>query len=462
MMSLRYLVGLHFLITTGIINAQTIGVSCPRFFSGDKSQRITCIESVLSQDKYHFTLASLPPSNGFAPGIVLEYRRHIVSPTASGHQAKKSLLDLSTTLAASTNSSWIIGGDLRWILPRGYSEPAAVKDQNPYIWLENHPETETLRASFAHRAVRTLYYFGEGSRSPDRQFVFAEDDTYGFLRFRHPVNKYLAFTAEAGGKAASLPASRDPSAVAAHFPIGSVPELATQPVLAKLEVGASSLFTSEIGGTFSGLPAQDDPHLQPEMPVVITNDSSFSWNQPVDGSPFTFQQFTFASNGELGLKFRSRNMFSAPKHAFVTKYVCQNNKQRQVCSLGQIDVHALLTISHTSGSNRLPFYLEPTLGGTDIDSRVTLRGSDNYRFRGRDAALLQFEYGFTVWDPFGAYVFYDSGKVAAAPSDLSPLDFRQDAGFGMSVRLRGHVVAQTYLAWGAGNTRWNYNFSKTF
>lgn len=120
-------------------------------------------------------------------------------------------------------------------------------------------------------------------------------------------------------------------------------------------------------------------------------------------------------------------------------------------------------LTQTSGVNQVPFYLQPTLGGTDIDSRVTLRGYDNYRFRAPDLALVQFEYGIPVYDPIGVFVFYDAGTVGNSVSDLSVGQFRQDAGPGVSVRLRGHVVAQTFYAFGAGHGgRWNYNFSKVF
>jgi hypothetical protein len=454
----RHLLLLVLALVSSTSGAQTIRISCPHL--DDKSQRIACLEALFSQDNYHFTMASLPPSNGFGPGLVLEYRRHLVSTAPPGGEAKKSLIDLTATLAGTTNSSWLAGGDFRWVLPRGY-DAAKGSGENAYLWLENHQEAETLHASFAHRTVRTLYYFGEGSGSRNQQFVFAEDDNYGFLRFRYPVNDSLAFTFEGGADQTTLPAISDASAVAKHFP-STLPGLATQPTYAKFSIGASTSNRAEIGGVFSGLPKQDDPHFQKELPFIAANQASFTWNEAVDGSPYTFEQFTFASDEQLGLKFRSRNFFSADKHPFVTKYVCENNKQRQLCSFGEIDVHALLTLSHSSGGDQLPFYLEPTLGGTDIDSRVTLRGWDNYRFRGRDRALLQFEYGLTVWDPFGAFVFYDAGKVGASPSDLSPLDYRQDAGLGLSVRLRGNVIAQTYIAWGAGSTRWNYNFSKSF
>lgn len=455
----RYLWLVAFALVSTSIGAQTIRISCPHFLD-DKSQRIACIEALFSQDHYHFTMASLPPSNGFGPGLVLEYRSHLVSTAPPGGEAKKSLIDLSATLGGTTNSSWTTGGDLRWILPRGYQQSKGT-GENAYLWLENHQQAETLRASFVHRTVRTLYYFGEGSGSPNQQYVFAEDDNYGFLRFRYPVNDEFAFTLEGGANQTTLPAISDNQSVAKYFP-ASLPGLLTQPTYATFSVGASTANRAEIGGVFSPLPKQDNPHFQKEWPLSAANQASFTWNEALDGSPFTYEQFVFASDEQLGLKYRSRNMFSADKHPFITKYVCENNKQRQLCSFGAIDVHALLTLSHSSSSNQLPFYLEPTLGGTDIDSRVTLRGWDNYRFRDRDRALLQLEYGVTVWDPFGAFVFYDTGKVGASPSDLSLADFRQDAGLGLSVRISGNVIAQTYLAWGAGSTRWNYNFSKSF
>jgi hypothetical protein len=83
------------------------------------------------------------------------------------------------------------------------------------------------------------------------------------------------------------------------------------------------------------------------------------------------------------------------------------------------DIKSHLVLSNTSGSNQIPFYLQPTLGGNDIDANVTLRGWDDYRFRDRDAALIQAEADYIVWDPFGVYAFYDGGTVAPNHGGLS-------------------------------------------
>jgi outer membrane protein assembly factor BamA len=157
-----------------------------------------------------------------------------------------------------------------------------------------------------------------------------------------------------------------------------------------------------------------------------------------------------------------RNFFPANRHPAV-RYVCESNKQTDECGFGQVDVKTHLVLTQTSGANQVPFYLQPTLGGTDVDSQVSLRGWDNYRFRARDLALIQFEYGIPVYDPVGLLLFYDAGTVGNTDADLTISHFRQDAGIGATVRLRGHVLAQTYFAWGAGHgAQWNYNFAKSF
>jgi hypothetical protein len=48
-------------------------------------------------------------------------------------------------------------------------------------------------------------------------------------------------------------------------------------------------------------------------------------------------------------------------------------------------------------------------------------------------------------------------------SDLTFSHLRQDTGFGVTFSLQKNVVAQTYVAWGAGHgPTLNYNFSKLF
>jgi hypothetical protein len=127
------------------------------------------------------------------------------------------------------------------------------------------------------------------------------------------------------------------------------------------------------------------------------------------------------------------------------------------------DIKSHLVLSNTSGPNQVPFYFQPTLGGNDIDGNVTLRAWDDYRFRDRDAGLVQAEADYIVYDPFDVYAFYDGGTVAPNPGGLSFSNFRNDAGIGVFARIQGSIIAQTYYAWGRGDGgRWSYNFAKVF
>jgi hypothetical protein len=107
--------------------------------------------------------------------------------------------------------------------------------------------------------------------------------------------------------------------------------------------------------------------------------------------------------------------------------------------------------------------MQPTIGGSDIDSRLSLRGFADYRFRAQDATFLQVEYGIPVYGPIGALLFYDAGNVGQTLSGLSFAHLREDGGAGGTLRFGGSIVAQAYLAMGAGHgVHLGYNLVKSF
>ena len=192
--------------------AQTIGVSCPKFFS-DRHQAIACTEAVFSQDDYHFTLASLPPSNGFGPGLVLIKKIR----GAVGTPAREYAVDLSVTGAVTTNSSWFAGGDLRWIPPLPYQSDDRVANGLRLGKLTT-TERANLHLSATHRTVRTLYFYGNGSGSPVTQYVFAQDDTSLDAVARMPLTRWLIAIGESEVRDTTLPAINNPAAVSSNLP----------------------------------------------------------------------------------------------------------------------------------------------------------------------------------------------------------------------------------------------------
>jgi len=121
-----------------------------------------------------------------------------------------------------------------------------------------------------------------------------------------------------------------------------------------------------------------------------------------------------------------------------------------------LTIHNRLTISHTGDGNAVPFYLQETLGGSDINGQPTLRGFADYRFRAPDLMLIQVQYDHRIWGPLGLLGFYDTGMVAVRASDLSFADLRHSFGFGMSVWAGDRAVFRVYVGLGSGEGSHTY------
>src|SRR5215467_949586 len=109
-----------------------------------------------------------------------------------------------------------------------------------------------------------------------------------------------------------------------------------------------------------------------------------------------------------------------------------------------------ISMSDAGAANAVPFYLQETIGGSDIDNQATLRSFRDFRFRAPNSFLVQTEYDRRLIGPVGVLAFYDAGKVAFARSDLNFTNMRQGFGGGLSFFLAGKVVFRAYVGLGGG------------
>ena len=123
------------------------------------------------------------------------------------------------------------------------------------------------------------------------------------------------------------------------------------------------------------------------------------------------------------------------------------------------------SVSDASAGKAVPFYLEETIGGSDIDNQPSLRAFKDYRFRGPDLMTVQAEYyrklcaecapckkGMirTVCEHLGLLLAYDAGKVALRNSDLNFSGMHQSFGGGISIYMGKDVVFRMAVALGGG------------
>lgn len=111
-----------------------------------------------------------------------------------------------------------------------------------------------------------------------------------------------------------------------------------------------------------------------------------------------------------------------------------------------------------SDGQEVPFYMQPTLGGSR-----TLRSVRDYRFRDRHALWLNAEYR---WEAFGLLdmaLFTDWGKVAPRASDLDLSGLKRAYGIGFRFNTAQAVFLRLDVATGGGEgVQVFFKFSKAF
>lgn len=115
---------------------------------------------------------------------------------------------------------------------------------------------------------------------------------------------------------------------------------------------------------------------------------------------------------------------------------------------GTFSVRLLASKSIVSARNAVPFYFQPTLGGSDINGNRALPGYDDYRFRGPHVLLLQEVLEHSAYGPVGVLVGADQGKVALQDESLDFSNLRHSYMVGMTVRAGGFPVVLLSYATG--------------
>jgi hypothetical protein len=108
-----------------------------------------------------------------------------------------------------------------------------------------------------------------------------------------------------------------------------------------------------------------------------------------------------------------------------------------------LGAHGWAVFSDTSAGRSVPFYLMPSLGGTN-----TLRGYFNYRFHDNDLQNINIESRVALLTHMDLAVFADEGKVAPDASHLGFRHARTSYGAG----LRFHNATSTLLRIDAGHS----------
>jgi hypothetical protein len=336
-------------------------------------------------DGWHPTVGGIVPGSGFAGGLAYNLERATAQPAIR--------YSGSVEARGSYNGFWTAGGKLD-------------------IWgAANSPQNRHIHATIdaEHYHLPQLTYFGEGNTSS-----LANESLFG-----------LAQTTVGGHVDVPLPGG--------FVLVGGLAGLWNSPS------GVSGASLPSIGQKFT---AADTPALASGTSYVVAG-GGIDWIYPVAPHLNGF-------SSALSTGFRFFDDTTGAPYSFRRLDAIWINRYQPPTQvdLGTVSGTVRFVESYTTGDNSMPFYLQPTIGGTDINNVDMLRSYRDYRFRAPSLLVFQAEYTHTIWGPLAFLGFYDTGRVAQQRSDIGISQMHHSFGAGLVVQLGNSPILKFYYAWG--------------
>ena len=136
----------------------------------------------------------------------------------------------------------------------------------------------------------------------------------------------------------------------------------------------------------------------------------------------------------------------------IQQYIPYFNKNRAIAFRMLAEI-----TSEDEGSQVIPFYLQPKLGGND-----NLRGFQRYRFYDSQAIITSIEHRWYASSVLDMAIFADVGKVAPRLRDVDFSDLEWNAGIGFRFKVQDAYIMRIDFAAGREGFRWMWTFSDIF
>jgi hypothetical protein len=400
----------------------------------------SCAQVLFTDHPMHIAVGSLAPQNGvgFGPAFVYHW-----TPNESWR------INWDLDAVASTNQSWRAGAYMtavwthhRGIVVRPGGTPAAGRAR---VTVQEFP---TFHVYAEGTSLNKLVYFGLGPSTSDTarsyygmtQSIVGTNVVWPILK-RFNVSLY----GEANGRFVDLRGlhgQSSPSIEQLYTP-ATAPGLLNQPAFAQFGQGI------QIRPTF----VKDYVRLN-----YLVNFQEYV----ASGNANSFRRFTADLKHQFALYQNTRSQLprihngpdDCSEDLLDPMHKCPPlmpppppGKTRNL--EGSINVELRITESIVSGGNVVPFYFQPTLGGSDINGNPALASYQDYRFRAPNAILFRagIEHSIYKW-PIGVTAMIDEGKVALRRDDIDFTHLRHSYSAGLTLRAGGFPLIYILFSWG--------------
>lgn len=396
-----------------------------------------CAYTLATDSPFHVALGSLAPLNGFAFGLAFDEH---YTPNESWR------ISWNADGVGAPSGAWRAGAYMRLVHTPATSGVAVRTAGSPRSSTAIRPrELPVINVFVESTSLKTLNYFGPGQESSEAaRTVYGERETLVGGSVTYPVAWNAAgalHPALIGGITGRVidirsSSSTDAPPIQNRFDEATAPGLTSQDAFLELIEGIR--FRPSVANgwlRFDYLLAAEQFRTS-----SITGSSFSRWTIDLQHEIPLYRRVSSTGPRAINGPDECHQSAGAPQCPPI-----EWSRNRE----GSIGVRALLMLSTVSDANQVPFFLQPTLGGSDINGERLLASYQDYRFRGPDLLALQEHVEHSIWGPIGAFVLFEQGKVGA---DAAALNFKHlvtSTSVGLTLRAGGFPMINLSFAWGA-------------
>lgn len=390
----------------------------------------SCAELLFTAHPVHIAVGSIAPQNGFGAG-----------PAFTTHWTPNESWRLSWNLDAivSSNASWRAGVYMKAI----YDPPKTIRvgtgasspPQKSNLAVSEYPVFGLYAQAIS---LNKIAFFGLGPSTSEvqrsyfgmRETILGSNVTWPVIR-RWNVSLY----GEANGRFVNIRGDNgEVSPSIEHiYTEAAAPGLTSQPAFAQFGEGV------RIRPTFFG------DYLR--LNYFLT----FQQFLAAGDSKFSFRRFTVDLAHQIPL-YRKTTRTLLPRDLNGPDE-CSLDKDLTCPAItrdreGSIGIRLFISESMAPAGHVVPFYFQPTLGGSDINGNPWLSSYQDYRFRAPNVMVLRASFEHSVYGPLGITFAVDEGKVALNRGDIDFSHMTHSYSAGLTLRAGGFPQVWLLFAWG--------------
>jgi hypothetical protein len=417
-------------------------------------QNINKCGTLFTGKPFHLAVGSLPPENGVGLGLGFSEIQHPITcppwidfsprvPAGTQNPCHWSL-QYDADGQASTNGSWRIGAYVQAARIASHSHRMQIPGAAPVKIPTFTRPAPVVNFYYQTTSLNRIDFYGLGPktlRSAQTSFGLTESMVGISANVPLPQSPLdplgISLLGEANGRFPSIRGSHGSASIPsieARYDETTAPGLRSQPSLAQFGEGI---------------------RFVPALPYNRFRLNYFANFQQFLNSPYGFRRLTVDLNHQLPL-YGTRtvktggesNSASSPTYVPLSAGGLPSTSTTKDFT-GSLSFRLLLVESQAKAGRVVPFYFDPTIGGSDLNSNAMLPSYPDYRFRAPNLVLLRGSFEQTLGKlPIGIFVSIDAGKSALRRDDVDFTGLRKSYSAGLTVHAGGLPVAYLLFSWG--------------